>query len=165
MNRRSESSYSHKCFENKIGFTNLMEHVTRPIFFARVALRKLIILKMACKNFQKNLRKYIARICISEFRTRQTWTHATFKIATRPTTPGCVANSFVTFLRTVIFSAGLVKHFVLPSKQIGTRRWREKIRIVKKKVYMYDYYESKIYRYVTVDSLKWCNSRFNENAF
>lgn len=33
-NRRSESSYSHKCFENKIRFTNLMQRVTRPIFFA-----------------------------------------------------------------------------------------------------------------------------------
>lgn len=71
----------------------------------------------------------------------QTWIYATFKIAVRPRTPGRVADSFVISLRAVIFSAGLVKHFVLPSKKIGARRKGGKCIVEESR--LYDYCESK----------------------
>lgn len=51
-NRRSESSYSHKCFENKIDFYKIScNRVTRPIFFASYV--QSLILKMAWTIFRR----------------------------------------------------------------------------------------------------------------
>jgi len=103
-----------------------------------------------------------------EFRVHQTWTYAIFKINdqenARPRTPGCVADSFVTSLRAVIFPRASWNILCFPlkkKKKIGARRRREEM-YRRRKLHVRCDCESKTRGFVTLNnSLKRYNSRFS----